>query len=127
MKPQLPLMFPRGKIFETNPNAVPDWFHLQYRYLPYFFYTNKIMKKIIFIVVLFLSITMFFTACSDNNNKVKTEQLAENEVYTCKMHNQVMSDHPGECPKCGMKLVKQKMSPEQQKMMREGTYTKPKE
>ncbi len=48
-------------------------------------------------------------------------------MYTCSMHNEVMSDHPGECPKCGMKLVKQKMTAEQQKMMNEGTYVKPKQ
>lgn len=36
-----------------------------------------------------------------------------------------MSDHQGKCPKCGTKLVKQKMTAEQQKMMNEGTYTKP--
>lgn len=46
-------------------------------------------------------------------------------MYTCTMHNEVMSDHQGKCPKCGMKLVKQKMTAEQQKMMNEGTYTKP--
>jgi heavy metal-binding protein len=27
------------------------------------------------------------------------------EQYTCKMHPQVVSTHPGNCPICGMKLV----------------------
>jgi hypothetical protein len=27
-------------------------------------------------------------------------------IYTCPMHPGVQSDKPGECPKCGMKLVK---------------------
>ncbi len=26
-------------------------------------------------------------------------------VYTCSMHPEVISDKPGKCPKCGMKLV----------------------
>jgi hypothetical protein len=26
-------------------------------------------------------------------------------IYTCPMHKQVASDHPGRCPICGMKLV----------------------
>src|SRR6266481_4440788 len=25
--------------------------------------------------------------------------------YTCRMHPEVITDHPGNCPKCGMKLV----------------------
>ena len=81
------------------------------------------MKKIFFIAVILLSIGLVITACSDN--KTKIEQLAKDEMYTCTMHNEVMSDHQGKCPKCGMKLVKQKMTAEQQKMMNEGTYTKP--
>ena len=27
-------------------------------------------------------------------------------VYTCSMHPEVTSDKPGDCPKCGMKLIK---------------------
>ncbi|MBN9484564.1 MAG: hypothetical protein J0H46_14510 [Bacteroidetes bacterium] len=83
------------------------------------------MKKIILIAALFLSLGLVFTACSGNNGKAKTEQLAADETYTCTMHNEVMSHHPGKCPKCGMDLVKQKMTAEQQKMMKEGTYVKP--
>ena len=40
------------------------------------------------------------------------------EMYTCTMHNEVMSDKLGKCPKYAMTLAKQKM-------MKEGTYTKP--
>ncbi len=85
------------------------------------------MKKIFLIAIAIFSLFIVFTACSDNNKKTNTEQLAKDEMYTCTMHNEVMSDYPGECPKCGMKLVKQKMTPEQEKMMKEGTYVKPKE
>jgi hypothetical protein len=28
-----------------------------------------------------------------------------NQKYTCVMHPEVITDHPGNCPKCGMKLV----------------------
>ena len=85
------------------------------------------MKNLFFIVAILLSIAFVFTACSGNNSKAKTEQLAKDEMYTCTMHNEVMSDHAGECPKCGMKLEKQKMTDAQMKMMKEGTYTKPKQ
>ena len=83
------------------------------------------MKKIFFIAVILLSFALVITACSGNGNNAKTEHLAKNEMYTCTMHNEVMSDKPGKCPKCGMTLVKQKMTDEQMKMMNEGTYTKP--
>lgn len=85
------------------------------------------MKKIFFIAAMLFSLAIVFAACSGNNNKATTKPLAKDETYTCAMHNEVMSDHPGECPKCGMKLVKQKMTPEQEKMMKEGAYVKPKE
>ncbi len=59
------------------------------------------MKKIILIAVAIFSLAIVFTACSDNNKETNTEQLSKDEMYTCTMHNEVMSDHPGECPKCG--------------------------
>ncbi len=68
------------------------------------------MKNLYFIASILLSMAFVFTACSGNDSKAKTEQLAKDEIYTCTMHNEVMSDHEGECPKCGMKLVKQKMT-----------------
>jgi hypothetical protein len=30
---------------------------------------------------------------------------ADAKIYTCPMHPEVISDEPGECPKCGMDLV----------------------
>ncbi|MCW3112578.1 MAG: rane fusion protein Cu(I)/Ag(I) efflux system [Segetibacter sp.] len=84
------------------------------------------MKHLLLISIITLTIGLTFSACSGNANNVKTEQLAQDQTYTCTMHNEVMSDHEAECPKCGMKLVKQKMTAEQQKMKTEGTYVKPK-
>ena len=83
------------------------------------------MKKLLFIASILLSFALVITACSGNGSNAKTEQLAKDETYTCTMHNEVMSDKPGKCPKCGMTLVKQKMTDEQMKMMKEGAYTKP--
>ena len=83
------------------------------------------MKKLLFTAAIFLSAALVFTACSGDGSNAKTEQLAKDETYTCTMHNEVMSDKPGKCPKCEMTLVKQKMTDEQMKMMKESTYTKP--
>ncbi|MFN2440618.1 MAG: heavy metal-binding domain-containing protein [Chitinophagaceae bacterium] len=74
------------------------------------------MKKFLIIAAMLLSFSFLFIACSNNNSKnTKTEQLIADETYTCRMHNEVMSDHPGKCPKCEMNLVKQKMTDEQKK------------
>ena len=77
-----------------------------------------------------------FLAC--NNGDAKKESSAKqtdttgvpqlkvsDEMYTCEMHNEVISDKGGKCPKCGMTLVKQKMTDAQKKMLKEGTYIKP--
>ena len=32
-------------------------------------------------------------------------------TYTCVMHPEIKQDHPGDCPKCGMKLIPGKMIP----------------
>jgi transcription initiation factor IIE alpha subunit len=87
------------------------------------------MKKVLLIAAVLFSITAAFTACNNDKSKDSTqkETLTGDEMYTCSMHNEVMSDKPGKCPKCDMDLVKQKMTEEQKKMMKEGTHTKPKE
>lgn len=37
---------------------------------------------------------------------------AAGDVYTCPMHPEVKRNAPGNCPKCGMKLVPAKKAPE---------------
>lgn len=81
------------------------------------------MKKLLFLFALIMSIGFLFASC----NNSKTGSLAAGEIYTCEMHNEVMSEHPGKCPKCGMDLVKQKMTEEQKKMKETGNYVKPKD
>jgi Cu(I)/Ag(I) efflux system membrane fusion protein len=69
------------------------------------------MKK--FRLVILVSAMMFFVAaCNSNTSRSgnqkgteSTEQPIAEGNYTCPMHPEVTSDHPGECPKCGMALV----------------------
>lgn len=67
------------------------------------------MRRIFFIGMMLLSFSFLFIACNGSDNKAgttkdtnKQEQLAEGEMYTCPMHNEVMSNKTGTCPKCGM-------------------------
>lgn len=41
----------------------------------------------------------------------KHTPLTEKTVYTCSMHPQVVQDHPGDCPICGMKLLPLRKQP----------------
>src|SRR5207237_4471256 len=49
------------------------------------------------------------------DNALGQSTAAADQKYTCLMHPEVISDKPGECPKCGMPLVpvkeKKKHSP----------------
>ncbi len=63
------------------------------------------MNRLIFIPILFIVIA----AISCNNNKDphaahKAETVPD--IYTCPMHPQIIRDKPGNCPICGMALVK---------------------
>lgn len=61
------------------------------------------MKAIKIILVVFIAV---FSACS-NPKPAPVAVHAKSEVkYTCPMHPQILEDHPGSCPICGMTLVK---------------------
>ncbi len=47
------------------------------------------MKRILFILTIVLSISLFFSAC--NNDKAST--LGKDEVYSCPMHQPVSYTH----------------------------------
>ena len=63
-----------------------------------------------------LAATMFAACNNGNNSESKKDTSAATSTadtsktisalkYTCTMHPEVISDTPGHCPKCGMKLV----------------------
>ena len=41
--------------------------------------------------------------------EMPTSNVLQKEFYTCTMHPEIHADKPGNCPKCGMKLVKEKI------------------
>lgn len=65
------------------------------------------MKRIINIAVL----SFFLVTAGCNNSKVKEDHSQHatetvQEIYTCPMHPEIIRDKPGNCPICGMQLVK---------------------
>lgn len=78
------------------------------------------MKRILFIAALLLSFVTVFTACGNAENR---SDLAEDEVYSCPMHPQVVREEAGQCPVCHMDLEKRKMTPaEMEKAHKDGDH-----
>jgi len=59
---------------------------------------NKIKTGILLLVMLVM-------ACKEKPGALAVT-TAEKAYYTCSMHPQVHEEHPGNCPVCGMKLIK---------------------
>jgi multidrug efflux pump subunit AcrA (membrane-fusion protein) len=71
----------------------------------------KAKKRILLVsglvVLLVLGGGLSLTSCSKKTDSQKAEVSGESEtqLWTCGMHPEVIMDKPGNCPKCGMKLV----------------------
>ena len=49
---------------------------------------------------------------SAEKNKITNDSTQKEEVlYTCSMHSEIQSNQPGNCPKCGMTLIKKSTIP----------------
>ncbi|MEO6134333.1 MAG: multicopper oxidase domain-containing protein, partial [Ginsengibacter sp.] len=67
------------------------------------------MKYAISIIILFLAVNLSAQDMPGMKMPMKKKaatQQTEKVIYTCPMHPEVKMDKPGNCPKCGMKLVK---------------------
>ncbi len=64
--------------------------------------TNRLMAGLLVLLLPML----FLFACKNQTKKTDEHTHTEKEVYTCPMHPQIIRDKPGDCPICGMKLVK---------------------
>lgn len=82
--------------------------------------TRLLIAVLIIIIVLaggYFGYTHFF------KNK---SAVTKGEIYTCPMHPQIISDHPGQCPICGMDLVL-KTQAEEKTMLEENVNEQTKE
>ncbi|MEO5582820.1 MAG: multicopper oxidase domain-containing protein [Saprospiraceae bacterium] len=68
------------------------------------------MKKLFLFVIIFCSSVSAFAQHDIKKDTVKkvSIQPAQSVWYTCPMHPEIHSSKPGNCPKCGMKLIKEK-------------------
>jgi len=58
-----------------------------------------------FLVLLLLGGGLSFLLIGCGRDQEATSQVKQGQLYTCGMHPQVVQDHPGNCPICGMKLT----------------------
>lgn len=69
------------------------------------------MKKNLktFVAAAFVAALFTFAACDSTKKGTSgttTQTDSTKMAYVCPMHPEVTSDKPGNCPKCGMALVK---------------------
>ena len=65
---------------------------------------NRYLKySLAFITIAVIGIAIYLFAIKSDNH---SEMEHQNEVYTCSMHPEIIRDKPGNCPICGMTLVK---------------------
>ena len=65
--------------------------------------------KLSFITIIASYLLLLLSACKDDKKTKHTPDHItdnKNELYTCSMHPQIIRDKPGNCPICGMRLVK---------------------
>lgn len=69
--------------------------------------TKRTVGKTILPLLALIAITALGLAgCTDSSQKDAAGGKSGQTVqYTCSMHPDVVKDAPGDCPKCGMKLV----------------------
>ena len=59
-------------------------------------------RRICFALIFFIGFAIALSAPTARSESAPTK---EKTLYTCGMHPQVIQDHPGNCPICGMKLT----------------------
>src|SRR4051794_1723159 len=69
------------------------------------------MKRSILWYLIVFTVTTNILACNSKESRGTNATSSSNDVYTCSMHPQVIEHHLGNCPICGMKLIKKNETP----------------
>jgi len=73
---------------------------------------NRLSLKILLIIIIAFCVGVFTAPLFTFNNIEKKSNIVQtslqNEYFTCPMHSHVHQLHEGECPICGMSLIKKK-------------------
>lgn len=69
---------------------------------------NKLKNYTVKLKFLFFIVLLIMVAASCKQEQHKVVKVANKSYYTCSMHPQIHEDHPGNCPICGMELIKVK-------------------
>lgn len=85
------------------------------------------MKKIIkycltLLVLVSIGLASYYFFIKKNNH---SEHSTQNEFYTCPMHPEIIKDKPGNCPICGMLLVKKINENHSEHLDKNKSYTCP--
>ena len=63
-------------------------------------------KNLFWLLVFTISILAITISCKDNKKESHSDHKQAKAIYTCPMHPQIIRNKPGNCPICGMALVK---------------------
>ncbi len=64
---------------------------------------RRTLLRLFFYSAVITIAAILFISCKEKKQAVTV--INKDVYYTCSMHPQVMEDHPGNCPICGMKLI----------------------
>ena len=69
---------------------------------------KKMRKQFVVIIASILALSASHTANAEHSHHGRQtgQEAMQLQKYTCPMHPEVVTDRPGACPKCGMRLVR---------------------
>lgn len=70
----------------------------------------SIFKNVKTVWFVFLAIVFIASACKESAKQHQHATASQGVLYTCPMHPQIIRNKSGDCPICGMKLVKKESS-----------------